>query len=57
MGDYQLKTHLFSINMGGCNIILGEEWLCTLGIVTIYFKEIYMIFTKEAMHTLSEGFN
>ena len=23
MGDYHLKTHMFSINMGGCDIVLG----------------------------------
>jgi hypothetical protein len=53
MGDYQLKTHLFSINMGGCDIVLGEEWLHTLGPVTMDFKELYMSFTKEGhVHTL-----
>jgi hypothetical protein len=53
MGDYQLKTHLFSIDMGGCDIVLGEEWLCMLGPVTMDFKELYMSFTKEGhVHTL-----
>jgi len=47
MGDYQLNTHLYSIYMGGCDIVLGVEWLCTLGPVTMDFKEIYMSFTKE----------
>ena len=23
VGDYQLKTHVFSIDMGGCDIVLG----------------------------------
>jgi hypothetical protein len=27
MGDYTLKTHMFSISMGGCDIVLGVEWL------------------------------
>jgi hypothetical protein len=61
MGDYQLKTHLFPINMGGCDIVFGEEWLCTLGPewlhmlgpVIMDFKEIDMSFTKEGhVHTL-----
>ena len=47
MGHYQLKTHLFSINMGFCDIVLEVEWLCTLGLVTMDFKEIYNSFTKE----------
>jgi hypothetical protein len=44
MGDYRVKTHLFFINMGGCDIVLGEEWLRTLGLVIMDFKEIYMSF-------------
>jgi hypothetical protein len=31
MGDYHMKTHMFSISMGGCDIVLGVEWLHTLG--------------------------
>jgi hypothetical protein len=38
MGDYQLKTHLFFVNMGGCDIVLGEDWIRTLGPVTMDFK-------------------
>lgn len=37
MGDYQLKTHMFSIHMGGCDIVLGVEWLHTLGPITMDF--------------------
>ena len=44
MGDYHLKTHMFSINMGGCDIVLGVEWLRTLGLITMDFHELYMIF-------------
>jgi len=44
MGDYQLKTHMFSIHMGGCDIVLGAEWLCTLGPITMDFQELYMRF-------------
>ena len=34
---YYLKTHMFSIDMGGCDIVLEEKWLCTLGPVTVDF--------------------
>ena len=27
MEDYQLKTHMFAIHMGGCDIVLGVDWL------------------------------
>jgi hypothetical protein len=53
MGYYQFKNHLFEIDMGGCDIIFGVEWLRSFGIVTIDLKEIYMSFTKEGrVHTL-----
>ena len=48
--DYQLKTHMFSIDMGGCDIVLGAEWLCTLGPITMDFKELYLRFTHGS-HT------
>eukprot|EP00253_Pinus_taeda_P012815 PITA_12815 len=50
MGDYQLKTHMFSIHMGGCDIVLGVEWLRTLGPITKDFQELYMSF-KQNNHT------
>ena len=37
MGDYHPKTHMFSIEMGGCDIVLGAEWLRTLGPITMDF--------------------
>eukprot|EP00253_Pinus_taeda_P024850 PITA_24850 len=53
MGDYQLKTHMFSIHMGGCNIVLGVEWLRTLGPITMDFQELYMSFKQNnSTHTL-----
>jgi hypothetical protein len=35
MGDYHLKNHMFAIDMGGCDIVLGAEWLRTLGPITM----------------------
>ena len=37
MGDYHLKTCMFAIDMGGCDIVLGAEWLRTLGPITMDF--------------------
>jgi len=37
MGNYQLKTHMFVIYMGGCDIVLDVEWLLTLGPITMDF--------------------
>jgi len=53
IGEYHLKNHMFSIEMGGCEIVLEEEWLCTLGLVTMDLKELYMSFTHQGnKHTL-----
>ena len=38
MRYYQLKTHMFVIGMGGCDIILGGEWLRTLGPIIMDFE-------------------
>jgi hypothetical protein len=48
MGDYHMKTHMFSISMGGCDIVLGMEWLRTLGPITMDYQELYMSFTQES---------
>jgi hypothetical protein len=44
IGDYNLKSHMFSIEMGGSDIVLAIEWLCTPGPITVDFKELYMSF-------------
>jgi len=41
---------MFSISMGGCEIVLGVEWLHTLGPITMDYQKLYMSFTQEA-HT------
>ena len=40
MGDYHLKAHMFANEMGGCEIVLGAEWLRTLGPITMDFQEL-----------------
>lgn len=50
MGDYHLKTRMFAIYMGGCEIVLGVEWLHSLGPITMNFQELYMSFVKDS-HT------
>jgi hypothetical protein len=44
IGHYSLKSHMFSIDMNGCDIVMGVEWLCTLGPITMEFKELTMSF-------------
>jgi hypothetical protein len=47
IGDYHLKSHMLSIDMGGCDIVLGVDWLRTLGPILMDFKELTMKFDQE----------
>jgi len=47
MGKYFHKTHMFSIKMGGYDIVLGVEWPRTLGPITMDFLELYMNFQND----------
>jgi hypothetical protein len=47
IGQYNLKSHMFSIDMGGYDIVLGVEWLHTLGPILMYFKELTMQFQQD----------
>jgi hypothetical protein len=38
IGQYHMKYHMFSIDMGGCDIVLGAKWLRTLGPILMDFK-------------------
>jgi hypothetical protein len=44
IGDYHLKSHMFAIDMGGCDIVLSTGWLRTLGPILMDFKELTMQF-------------
>jgi len=50
MGDYHLKTQMFAMEMGGCDIFLGAIWLHTLVPIIMEFHEIYVSF-KQNDHT------
>jgi hypothetical protein len=47
IGQYNLKSHMFTIDMGGCDIVLGAEWLRTLGPILMDFKELTMQFQQN----------
>ena len=52
MGDYSLKNHMFSIDMGGCDIVLGSKFLQTLGPISRYFGALYMSSNKNRITTV-----
>jgi hypothetical protein len=38
--QYHLESHIFVIYMGGCDIVLGVEWLHTLSRILMDFKKL-----------------
>jgi hypothetical protein len=55
IGDYHVKSHMFSINMGGCDIVLGADWLRTLGPILMDFKALTMQFDQEGHQYKFQG--
>jgi hypothetical protein len=55
IGEYHLKSHMFAIDMGGCDIVLGAEWLRTLGPILMDFKELTMQFDQEGQQYKFQG--
>jgi hypothetical protein len=55
IGDYHLKSHMFSIDMGGCDIVLGADWLRTLGPILMHFKDLTMQFDQEGHQYKFQG--
>jgi hypothetical protein len=55
IGDYHLKSHMFSIDMGGCDIVLGAYWIRTLGPILMDFKDLTMQFDQEGHQYKFQG--
>jgi hypothetical protein len=55
IGDDHLKSHMFSIDMGSCDIVLGEDWLRTFGPILMDFKELTMQFDQEGQTYKFQG--
>ena len=55
IGQYQLKSHMFSIDMADCDIILGLEWLHNLGPILMDFKELTIQFQQQGQQYKFQG--
>jgi hypothetical protein len=55
IGDYHLKSHMFAIDMGGCDIVLGADWLRTLDPILMDFKDLTMQFDQEGHQYKFQG--
>jgi hypothetical protein len=47
MGEYVMNSPMIAIPMGGANVVLGIQWLQSLGIVAFNFQEFFMKFSLE----------
>ena len=52
IGDYHLKSHMFAL---GCDIVLGADWLRTLGPILMDFKDLTMQFDERATNISSKA--
>jgi hypothetical protein len=55
IGDYHLKSHMFAIDMGGYDIVLGADWLRTLGHILMDFTDLTMQFNQEGHQYKFQG--
>ena len=42
MGEYVLNFPMLSIPMGGVDVVLGVQWLQSLGTVAFNFQELFL---------------
>jgi hypothetical protein len=47
MGEYVMNSQMISIPMGGVDVILGVQWLQSLGTMDFNFQELFMKFSLE----------
>ena len=47
MGEYVLNSPMLSIPMGGVDVVLGVQWLQSLGTTTFNFQELFTKFCAE----------
>jgi hypothetical protein len=55
IGHYHLKYHMFSIEIGSCDIMLGVEWFFTLSPLLMDFKELTMQLQQEGQRYHFQG--
>ena len=47
MGEYVLNSPMISIPMGGVDVVLGVQWLQSVGTMDFNFQNIFMKFSWE----------
>ena len=55
MGEYVLNSPILSIPMGGVDVVLGVQWLQSLGTVAFNFQELFLKLFPEGKGVELQG--
>ena len=55
MVEYELNSPMLSIPMGGADVVLGVQWLQSLGTVAFNFQELFLNFFSEGKEVELQG--
>eukprot|EP00253_Pinus_taeda_P006169 PITA_06169 len=55
MGEYVVTSPMLSIPMGGADVVLGVQWLQSLGTIAFNFQELFMKFSMEGKKVVLRG--
>eukprot|EP00253_Pinus_taeda_P034224 PITA_34224 len=55
MGEYVLTSPMLSIPMGGADVVLGVQWLQSLGTIAFNFQELFIKFSMEGKEVELRG--
>jgi hypothetical protein len=56
IGHYNLKSHMFSIDMGGCDIVLGVEWFSLVVFLPMFFLIVTHLPQKMKLRNLYKNY-
>ncbi|XP_048492259.1 uncharacterized protein LOC125493205 [Beta vulgaris subsp. vulgaris] len=55
MNKHTFSTEVMLIPLGSCDMVLGVQWLCTLGQIVWDFKQLLMQFSLDGMNFTLKG--
>ena len=55
IGEYVLTSPMLSIPMGGADVVLGVQWLQSLGTIAFNFQELFIKFSTEGKEVELRG--
>ena len=55
MGEYVLNSPMIAIPMGDVDVVLGVQWLQSLGTLAYIFQKLFLIFFFEGKYFLLNG--